>query len=256
MTQPSWTPDRIGQFLKSVALPLPRTTQGWRRIEDSLTHPSFAYENGLSTNGAAYERLEFLGDAILKWVVSDALFEMYPQHEEGELTKIRAFCISDKTLSVLARSLGLPTVMRLGVSELKANGLDKTSNLACCLEALLGAIYLNEGPVVVSKWVKTQWEPLLRRANDDSLKDNYKAALQEWTQAHQMGLPDYRTELEWGPAHAKQFRVGVWVLEKRMGVGEGPSKKAAQQEAAKQALMSLCPPPSAQGAPSPSPVSS
>jgi ribonuclease III len=201
----------------------------------ALTHSSYTYENKLS-HLENYERLEFLGDAVLKIVVSEYLYEHFPHHREGELTKIRAVIISDAQLSSLAKAIQLGHYLIFGASEARAGGARKLSNLACGLEALLGALFLDGKMTQVRQFLTHHLEAEITRVDLDKVKDNYKAVLQEQTQAEGIGLPEYHTLEETGPAHNKRFVIEVRIQGETVGFGEGKSKKEAQQQAAKQAL--------------------
>jgi ribonuclease III len=201
----------------------------------ALTHSSYTYENKLS-HLENYERLEFLGDAVLKIIVSEYLYERFPHHREGELTKIRAVIISDAQLAHLAKSIDLGSYLIFGVSEAKAGGARKQSNLACGFEALLGALFLDGKMAEVRQFLTFHLEEDITRIDLDKVKDNYKAVLQELTQAEGIGLPEYHTLEESGPAHNKRFVVEVRIQQEPVGYGSGKSKKEAQQQAARQAL--------------------
>jgi ribonuclease III len=201
----------------------------------ALTHSSYTYENKLS-HLDNFERLEFLGDAVLKIVVSEYLYERFPQYREGELTKIRAVIVSDAKLAALAQHIHLGSCLVFGASEAKAGGARKVSNLACGLEALLGALFLDGKMNDVRAFLTHHLEEEITRVDLDKTKDNFKAVLQEMTQAEGIGLPDYRTVEESGPAHNKRFVVDVLIHNEVVGTGTGKSKKEAQQAAARVAL--------------------
>jgi len=205
-------------------------------LERALTHRSFAYENGgLPTN----ERLEFLGDAVLGLVVTDALYARSPELTEGELARLRASVVSTQALAGVARTLGLGRWLRLGRGEEVTGGRDKSSLLADTLEAVLGAIYLDRGLPVVGDVVRRLLEPLVEAAARDGASDA-KTALQELTAAEGLGAPDYRTK-ESGPDHAKIFTAEVLVGGQVLGAGVGGTKKAAEQQAAQVARLALEP---------------
>jgi ribonuclease III len=206
--------------------------------DQALTHSSFTYENGYSSLGN-YERLEFLGDAVLKLVVSDYLYERFPHYREGELTKIRAVVVSDTTFAKLANTLGLGAYIVFGPSEARSGGARKNSNLACAFEALMGAFYLDGRQEGVRALLFALIEDLITEIDLNKTKDNFKAVLQEYTQGVGMGLPDYVTTKEQGPSHNRLFEIEAHVAGKVMGVGRGKSKKEAQQSAAHQALIAL-----------------
>jgi ribonuclease III len=204
----------------------------------ALTHSSYTYEYQ-TPRLLNYERLEFLGDAVLKLVISDYLYERFPHYREGDLTKIRAVIVSDTVLADLAKTLNLGHYMLFGPNELRSGGPKKTSNLACAFEALLGACYLDGKLENVRRLLYDLMEEPVTQVDLSKTKDNYKAVLQEYTQAQGLGLPTYTTVRESGPSHRKKFVVDVSIADEGMGVGEGRTKKEAQQAAARQALLAL-----------------
>lgn len=203
--------------------------------DQALTHSSFTYENKLSSL-ENYERLEFLGDAVLKIIVSEYLYERFPEYREGELTKIRAVIVSDSTLGTLAQSLNLGYFMIFGSSEARTGGPEKVSNLACGFEALLGALFLDGKMPETRNLLCTMLEDEVTKVDLSKTKDNFKAVLQELTQAEGDGLPIYRTISESGPSHNKTFYIEVLINQEVVGHGSGKTKKEAQQNAAKMAL--------------------
>jgi ribonuclease III len=223
---------RLQQFLTSLGLSPPFDLALYHL---ALIHSSYTYENKLS-HLANFERLEFLGDAVLKIVVSEYLYERFPQYREGELTKIRAVIVSDAKLAGLAEHIGLGPYIVFGASEAKAGGARKVSNLACGMEALLGALFLDGKMSEVRQFLTHHLEAEITRVDLDKTKDNFKAVLQEMTQAEGIGLPDYITVEESGPAHNKRFVVDVFIHDEVVGTGQGKTKKEAQQQAAKMAL--------------------
>lgn len=226
---------QIQDLLKSLGLKRPRNYELYNR---ALTHSSYTYENKLSTF-ENYERLEYLGDAVLKLVVSEYLFERFHDYREGELTKIRAVVVSDARLAELARTCRLGEAIVFGASEAKSGGGKKNSNLACALEALLGALYLDGRMTDIRTFLRERLEPVVTEIDSSKTKDNFKATLQELTQADGGILPVYQTIREVGPSHNRTFYIEVSIQGEVMGVGTGKSKKEAQQNAARQALISL-----------------
>jgi ribonuclease-3 len=204
----------------------------------ALTHSSYTYEYQ-SPRMLNYERLEFLGDAVLKLMISDYLYERFPHYREGELTKIRAVVVSDAVLATLAKTLNLGHYMIFGPNEARSGGAKKTSNLACAFEALLGALYLDGKLEDARRLLYDVMQDPVTEVDLSKTKDNYKAVLQELTQAEGMGLPIYTTVKESGPSHRKKFVIEVAVADEVLGVGEGKTKKEAQQAAAKIALQAL-----------------
>lgn len=226
---------QILQLLKSINVKRPKVYELYDR---ALTHSSYAYENKLSSVDN-YERLEYLGDAVLKLVVSEYLFERFPDYREGDLTKIRAVVVSDARLADLAREINLGDYITFGSSEAKSGGRNKNSNLACAFEALLGAMHLDGKLPEIREFLQDRLEAVVTAIDMSKTKDNYKAVLQELTQADNGVLPSYRTVQESGPSHNRTFFVEVHVNGEMLGCGSGKSKKEAQQAAARQALEAL-----------------
>ena len=203
-------------------------------LERALTHRSYAYENGgLPTN----ERLEFLGDAVLGLVVTDALYSGHPDLPEGQLAKLRASVVNMRALADVARRLGpygLGSYVRLGRGEEVTGGRDKASILADTLEALLGAVYLEHGLPVASEVVHKLFDPVLADAAQRGAGLDWKTSLQELTAALTLGVPEYAVSEE-GPDHAKSFTAIARVGGESFGSGAGRSKKEAEQKAAEAA---------------------
>lgn len=206
--------------------------------DQALTHSSYTYEHKFSSL-KNYERLEFLGDAVLKLTISQYLYERFPYYREGDLTKIRAVIVSDAVLAVFAERLQLGDYMVFGPCEAKSGGKNKVSNLACAFEALLGALFLDGQMAFINRFIETLIEDEVTKVDLSKTKDNFKAALQELTQGDGHGLPEYMTVNEEGPAHSKLFYVDVVINGEVLGRGCGKSKKEAQQMAAKMALECL-----------------
>lgn len=201
----------------------------------SLTHRSFAYENGgLPTN----ERLEFLGDAVLGIVVTDKLYREHPELPEGALAKMRASCVSQRALAIVARDLGLGAFVLLGKGEQATGGADKDSILCDSLEALFGAIYLSHGIEAAREVILNLVGPSLERAATAGDALDWKTALQEACAAHGLPAPVYDVTGE-GPDHARTFTATVLIGGEARGTGVGSAKKIAEQEAAQQAHASL-----------------
>ena len=204
-------------------------------LELALTHRSYAYESGgLPTN----ERLEFLGDAVLSIVITDALYHRYHDLSEGRLAKLRSALVNAKTLADVARDLSLGSYIRLGKGEEATGGRDKSSILADTFEALLGAIYLELGIDVARTCVLQLFEVLLIESVNLGAGLDWKTSLQELTAELGVGVPSYRVS-ESGPDHAKEFQARVALGEKLYGYGTGSNKKEAEQEAASTAYAEL-----------------
>ncbi len=203
-------------------------------LELALRHDSFAHERG--TRAEHYERLEFLGDAVLNLVVSDHLFRQYPEYSEGELAKQRARLVNETALAHLGRRLRLGTYLLLGKGEEKGGGRDRPGLLADAVEAVLGAVYVDAGygvaHALASRWLGDLLATLPGHAVD------HKSQLQEELQETGR-LPRYQIVQTEGPDHARSFQVRVEVEGRVVGEGRGRSKKEAEQAAAEEALRRL-----------------
>jgi ribonuclease-3 len=204
-------------------------------LNQALTHSSYGHEQNCPDN----ERLEFLGDAVLKLVISEYLYHKFPERAEGELTKIRAGVISDETLSSISKDLGLGEYLLLSANEKRSGGQRKKSNLANAFEALLGAIYLDAGLGKVREFILENFQAPLEKFSRVGYISDFKSALQEYVQKHKWEIPQYRVIKETGPKHRRLFWMEVKVKGKRYGIGRGRSKKEAEQRAAAMALRKL-----------------
>lgn len=199
--------------------------------ELALSHPSHAHEIDGSRGN---ERLEFLGDAALDLAVAGLLYELHPDWTEGELTRARAALVNQSSLAEHARELGLPALVRLGRTEQRTAGADKDSILANCLEAVLGALYLDGGLEPVVALVRQHFR---RALESGAAERDVKTAFQEWAHARFGDTPSYRTVRDSGVENdEKRFTVEVRIGEASWGTGVGRSKRAAERAAAKQAL--------------------
>src|SRR5215469_5903890 len=217
---------RAEDLLSALQAPL-----GPELLERALMHRSFAYENGgLPTN----ERLEFLGDSVLGLIVTDTLFRQYPELPEGQLAKLRAAVVNMRALAGVARTLDLGAYIRLGKGEEGTGGRDKASILADTLEAVIGAVYLDQGLDAASELVHRLFDPLIEKSSNLGPGLAWKTSLQELTAAEMLGVPEYQVE-ESGPDHQKSFRAFVRIGMQTYGEGEGRSKKEAEQQAAEAA---------------------
>jgi ribonuclease III len=211
----------------------------------SLTHKShgheFMHEKPLALRDN--ERLEFLGDAILDVVVSDILLETFPNADEGQLSKMRAAVVNEKTLAALAKSLHLQDCVRLGKGEAQTGGGEKPSILSSTLEALIAAIYLDGGFNAVYPVVRHLFSPMFEPITGQGLVAFYdhKTQLQEIVQARWKVTPTYHLLKAVGPDHAKVFDVEVRMNGKSLAMASGPSKKEAEQNAARAAIQSVAP---------------
>jgi ribonuclease-3 len=199
--------------------------------ETALTHRSYAFEQG---EDATNERLEFLGDSVLGLVVTDMAFAAYPTMPEGSLAKLRAAIVNMGALADVARSLGLGQVVRLGRGEELSGGRDKSSILADCLEAIFGAVYLDQGLDVARELIERLFRPRMEAYVRGEGDRDYKTILQEVASQELRAMPDYRLE-EQGPDHQKEFTATVFLAGEPLGTGSGRSKKEAEQQAAREA---------------------
>jgi ribonuclease-3 len=207
-------------------------------LEQAFVHSSYLNENPnfpLSDN----ERLEFLGDAVLESVVTEELYKEFPDLPEGELTMIRARLVRRETLAELASSIKLGDYLMLGQGEEASGGRTRQSNLANAMEALIGAIYLDQGLAEVKQFILRQLKPTLEKVKAGEMPLNYKALVQEFIQREKKSIPVYQLVQTIGPDHNKQFTVEVLLEGKVMGKGVAKNKKAAEMEAAKSAWEKL-----------------
>src|SRR5579863_812502 len=204
-------------------------------LELALTHRSHANERGAEEH---YERLEYLGDAVLGLATAEWLYRMHPELPEGELSRLKAQLVSRGTLARHAAAIALGEVLRLGVGEERSGGRSKASLLAESLEAVFGAVYLDAGLTAAAKVIHLMLEPMLEAAEGRSqlLGADAKTRLQEIVQARGGSLPEYRHTGATGPDHNRLYRVECWLDGTQAGAGEGSSKKLAEQRAAADAL--------------------
>ena len=204
----------------------------------ALTHPSYTKEKDLPYT-ENYERLEFLGDAVLKLSASDILYKKYPDYPEGDLSKIRSIIVSDSTLSKIAHEIGLCELIILAHHEAKQGLANIESVCACAFEAVLGAYYLDGKFEFVVPFLKKVLMPYIEEVDKNFEKFNAKAILQEYTQGLTKEIPVYTLIGESGPAHNKTFEIEVSYQDKVIAKGTGKSKKEAEQHAAYEACKIL-----------------
>jgi ribonuclease-3 len=204
---------------------------------EAVTHRSYRNEN---PSRVMYdnERLEFLGDTVLNFVISEALLARYPDQSEGGLSKLRAQIVSEPALAIVAKTVGLGPFLYLGIGEEKSGGREKPSLLANALEAVIAAIYLDRGMRSARGFILKQFSDLMEETSLQKPIDS-KTALQERCQERSGALPTYHLISESGPGHQKQFEVEVRIGGVACGVGMGTSKKVAQQQAAAIALTQI-----------------
>lgn len=182
------------------------------------------------------ERLEFLGDSVLGFIVSEYLYNKYPTRPEGDLTNFRSSIVNARTLAEVGRKLHLGKYLLLSKGEEATGGRDRQYLIANTFEALLGAIYLDSGIKDAERLIKTYLLPLLPEIIDKGSYKDFKSALQELCQEKHNVTPNYKVLEEIGPDHDRTFKVGVFLAEKQIGEGVGKSKQQAEQEAASTAL--------------------
>ena len=211
-------------------------------LEHALTHRSRVHEDA---SGGVFdnESMEFLGDSVLGFVIADMLFRQFPQHNEGQKSKLKASIVSAAALARLAERLGLGDFLILGRGEEKTGGRRKHAIIADCYEALIAAIYLDGGIEPAREFIQRQFQALIEEARRSGVQaaftEDYKSALQEWLQREGRGLPIYRLTAELGPPHRRSFQVQIVVGEEVLAEAEGKTKKEAAQTAAKAALARL-----------------
>ncbi|ETX03084.1 MAG: hypothetical protein ETSY1_01285 [Candidatus Entotheonella factor] len=218
--------DRLGYTFRDAHL-----------LDCALTHKSYANEMGLAYH---YERLEFLGDAVLELIVSTYLYLAYPAAHEGQLSKLRSCLVNAEAFAALARQLDLGALLQLGRGEARSGGHNKNSLLAAALEAVVGALYLDGGFVRARDIFLTSFATALETRVHRAQVWDYKGLLQEQTLSLFGCTPTYRVVCEEGPAHQKTFHVQLSLNREAYDcIGTGRSKKAAEQHAARQLLERL-----------------
>ncbi len=205
-----------------------------RLLQEALTHRS--YIRVVDSQSVSNERLEYLGDSVLGLVVSEYLYKSYPAYAEGELTKTKALLVNEQTLSLVGKNSGLNRFILLSPDEEDAGGRERHSIVSDALEAVIGAIYLDGGIEEARRFIISTIIPHIGEVLNDSSQRNFKGELLEYLQARGRGTPYYEVVEESGPDHAKMFKVGVMTEGKMTGVGEGASKKEAEQRAAEVSL--------------------
>lgn len=206
-------------------------------LSRALTHRSFLNEHpeALEDN----ERLEFLGDAVLDFLVGAWLYNHFPEMAEGELTRLRSALVRTEQLAIFAEQIDLGASMRLGRGEAESGGRERPALLCGTFEALIGALYLDAGFPAVSDFVEPMLHPVAMEIIADHKDQDPKSMLQEWVQSQGFGPPVYHTTGSSGPEHDKTFEVEVFVDGESYGQGTGHSKQSAAKSAARQALKKL-----------------
>lgn len=203
-------------------------------LKEALTHRSYLNEHP-ATAKSSNERLEFLGDAVLEFLISRLLFERFPHSQEGILTASRSFIVQTKSLAQAAIKFNLGTYLMLSKGEEDGGGRKNLGLLENAFEALIGAIYLDQGLETTAEFINRYFDPIVKSLKPSDLKDA-KSLLQEITQEKDRITPTYKILSQEGPDHAKIFTVAVFLNQQKMGEGSGLSKRKAEEEAAKEAL--------------------
>jgi ribonuclease-3 len=207
-------------------------------LEKSLVHRSYLNENqGIESD--SNERLEYLGDAVLGFIVAEKLYKDFPDYDEGRMTRLRSTLVRRETLARISRSINLGEYLFLGKGEDTSGGRNKSANLACALEAVIAAIYLDQGMGKTRKMIFRLLEAEWQKAITKPAAIDYKSRLQELIQSREQRIPSYHVTGTSGPDHKKTFDVEVRLGDRVLGSGSGKSKKEAETEAAREALEKL-----------------
>ena len=207
-------------------------------LEQAMVHSSYINENPDFTQ-APNERLEFLGDAVLGQVIAEKLYSDYPHFDEGEMTRLRSALVSRATLARIARNMGLGNYLYLGKGEEASGGRNKPTNLAGALEAVIAAVFLDQGPATAKDFILRLLNKEIQKVVSQGVQTDYKSKLQEFIQSRQQQTPTYYVVEAEGLVHDRKFTVEVRVGDIVLGRGSGKSKKAAETEAARLALEHL-----------------
>jgi len=224
------SPQKIGQHLGLVF-------NDYYLLTRALTHRSYMNEHAEALENN--ERLEFLGDAVLDFLVGAWLYNRFPEMAEGALTRLRAALVGNQQLAEFARQIGLSIYMRLGHGEDESGGRDRSALLGSTFEALVGALFLDQGIPSVRNYVEPMLENAIRQIMADHKEHDPKSLLQEWAQSQGYGPPSYQTISTSGPDHDKTFEVVVIINSLIYSHGHGNSKRSATMAAAKSALDGL-----------------
>ena len=206
-------------------------------LEEALTHRSYLNEHPEARRHN--ERLEFLGDAVLELSVTHFLFDKFPDAQEGELTALRAALVNTVALAGVARELALEAHIKLSKGEARDTGRARESILADTLEAVIGALYLDQGFAAADQFIRTHIASRTEAVIAQKAHQDAKSRFQELAQQHHAHTPHYEVLDERGPDHAREFRVGAYIGDKEIARGEGKSKQEAEQAAASAALSTL-----------------
>jgi ribonuclease III len=207
-------------------------------INQALTHTSYVNEEhpGITQDN---ERLEFLGDAVINFVVSDYIYHLQPELDEGKLAKLKAVVVSESVLARQAKSIKLGDFLRLGKGELRSGGASRSSILGDALEAVIGALYLDGGIEIARRCILSLLQETMKAVLLDAYTKDYKSLLQELAQSECGTTPKYEVVRQSGPDHDKVFVVKVMINNIDYGMGKGKSKKEAEQKAARMGFRKL-----------------
>jgi ribonuclease III len=223
---------QLRQFIQKLGLP-EQIPVNWELLDQALTHPTASIE-------ANYERLEFVGDAVIRLAAAEFLFTNFPGSDEGEMAAIRSVLVSDRSLAQIAESYGLDRYLIRSGSAL-GDKVGKETRMAAAFEAILAALFLSTHTLeLVHPWLDSHLQQLTEAIRQDPTLQNYKGALQAWAQAHYQTLPEYRVaEVGQTYGDTERFVAEVWLQGQPWGEGKGQSKKAAEQAAARVAYIAL-----------------
>jgi len=215
-------------------LGLPKSASiNWKLLDQALTHPSADGRHN-------YEQIEFLGDAVIRLAAAEFLLQTYPNMPVGEFSAIRSILVSDRMLARIGETYNLERYLILSNSA-RNDHTGRESRLADAMEAVLGALYLSTNTLeLIRPWIAGHLHQLTQEIRSDPARQNYKAALQEWTQAHYNSLPEYRVkEMDPTQGSSERFEAEVWFQEQVWGRGTGRSRKIAEQTAAQVAFLTI-----------------
>ena len=229
--------ERLEESPQKLAQRLGLDFSDYLLLSRALTHRSYLNENPEAIEDN--ERLEFLGDAVLDFLVGAWLYNRFPEMAEGALTRLRSALVRTEQLADFALRIDLGSVMRLGRGEADSGGRQRLALLCATFEALIGALYLDQGVEAVIDFVEPLLETVANQIVGSGNIQDPKSQLQEWTQARGLGAPTYQTAAAHGPDHAKIFEVEVFVSGNKYGHGTGNSKQSAAKAAAQEAMQSL-----------------
>ncbi|EJO5348208.1 ribonuclease III [Clostridium botulinum] len=205
-------------------------------LDVALTHSSYA--NG-KKNIKYYERLEFLGDAVLQLIISEHLYQKYEEKKEGELTRKRAIIVCENSLYEIAKKWDLGFYLKMSKGEELTGGRERVSILADCVESIIASIYLDKGLEEATKFVMENFKEIIEKAMRDEIVLDYKTTLQEIVQQNNDLTINYELSKQEGPPHRRKFFTNVTIGDEIRGTGIGYSKKESEQNAAKEALKNL-----------------